>query len=78
MKIGPFTVPSWMHSLNEEARSAVLAGFDDRCPSFLMRRFEQGHEPCDEPPGMEERAWLLWKFCGGEIIPPKPVTADDL
>jgi hypothetical protein len=78
MKINGWTVPSWMHSLNKEARSAVLAGFDDRCPEFMIRDFEKGEVPMDEPPGLTERAYMLWKFCGGEVIPPKPVTADDL
>lgn len=67
-----------MLALNDEAQSAVLAGFDDRCPPFLIAEFRKGRVPMDEPPGLEERAYVLWKVCGGEVDPPRVVTADDL
>ncbi len=78
MKINGWTVPAWLRGMNDEAKSAVLAGFDNRCPEFFIRQFQKGHVPMDEPPGLEERAYLMWRFCGGEVVPPKPVTADDL
>jgi hypothetical protein len=76
--VNGWLVPGWLLAFNDEAKSAVLAGMDDRCPPYLIEQFQNGHRPCDEPPGLEERAYLMWRFCGGEPIPPKPVTADDL
>ena len=67
-----------MLALCNEAKSAILAGFDDRCPKWMVDDFERGEVAMDEPPGFTERAYLLWLAAGGTVIAPKPVTMDDL
>jgi hypothetical protein len=64
---------------DEAARKAgILAGMSDLCPKWLIVEFENGHTATDEPPGFEDRAYKLWREAGGQVKPPKPVTADDL
>lgn len=80
MMVNGYPVPDWMLIIAkvQPEREAVLRGDDSRCPEWFVARFEDGHIPTDEPPGLEERAYMLWKVCGGQVVPPKPVTADDL
>ena len=47
-------------------------------PDWLREDFEKGECPGDEPPGLTELYYQRWKQLGGKVIPPKPVTADDL
>lgn len=47
-------------------------------PDWLQRQYERGYHPMDEPPGFEEMYYHKWKELGGQVIPPKPVTVDDL
>lgn len=77
-KVNGWTVPDWMKKFSEEKKVAILNGDDDRCPEYFVKQFEAGHVPADEPPGLEERAYMMWRVAGGQIVPPKPVTADDL
>lgn len=37
-------------------------------PDFLIKQFEEGYAPGDEPPGMEEMAYKAWKEAGGTKI----------
>ena len=38
-------------------------------PESLVKQFEQGYHPTDEPPGLEEWAYKQWKAGGGKVIP---------
>jgi hypothetical protein len=70
-------VPKWLSDFTAEERAAVLRGDDSRCPLFLVNEFRKGYAPGDEPPGLEERAYLVWLYCGGKVDPVKPVYAED-
>lgn len=39
-------------------------------PKWLVADFEAGYVPMDEPPGLEEAAYKLWKEAGGEVTHP--------
>lgn len=48
---------------------AIRLGYHPFVPFFLVREFESGSVPCDEPPGMTERAYAYWLAAGGEVRP---------
>lgn len=78
--VNGYAVPDWILTIakDQPSRAVVLIGGDDRCPEWFVKRFEAGEVPMDDPPGLEERAYMLWKACGGEVKEAKPVTMDDL
>ena len=44
----------------------------EEVPKSVIEQFEQGYVPMDEPPGLEEIAYRLWKQAGG-TVKTKPV-----
>lgn len=36
-------------------------------PRWMVDRFRKGYHPMDEPPGLEEHYYKLWKLSGGQI-----------
>lgn len=37
-------------------------------PLGLIRQFERGHTPADEPLGLQEAAYAAWKDSGGQVL----------
>ena len=42
-------------------------------PAGLVGEFEGGHHPIDEPPGLEEKYFRLWKRFGGDVVKPDAI-----